>query len=220
MTLFYPEVSGLMVDGMLDTFAQRGQLRQWASLNLRCTMVGNNADCVLAGAIVRGIRRDSAADALLAMIDDQTQVGFNQATGRDGVGMYNSKGYVDSAHEGSVSKTLDYAWNDFCISRVVQITGAKSSLKTFTEKAKTHLNVYDRSIKFFRERDKSRRFESFDKFRWGSGFVEGNPFHYRFSVPHDVQALIALSGATRRLSRSLRMSSPSRRRSTSGATAT
>ncbi|KAL7712620.1 hypothetical protein QTN25_009796 [Entamoeba marina] len=189
LTLFFPEVSNGLVKGTLNVFKQSKHLPQWFSPGHRNCMVGNHANCIIADCIIKGNCSINYKQALEAMINDQIEVKSNEAIGRNGVEHYNKYGYVESSIDGSSSKTLDYSYNDFCIAQVAKILNNQTIYQQYIQKATNYYTLFD-SNHFFKGKDKFGVFDSFDQYRWGNPFVEGNALHYKFSVLHDIQGII------------------------------
>ncbi len=120
------------------------------------------------------------------------------STGRLGFDYYNRLGYVpyDVDIRESVARTLEYAYDDWCIYQLGRKLGKKEKeLKPFREHAMNYKNVFDQETKLMRGRNKDGRFQSpFNPLKWGDAFTEGNAWHYTWSVFHDPEGLIRLMG--------------------------
>jgi len=120
------------------------------------------------------------------------------STGRLGFDYYNRLGYVpyDVDIRESVARTLEYAYDDWCIYQLVRKLGKKEKeLKPFRQRALNYKNVFDPETRLMRGRLKDGRFQSpFNPLKWGDAFTEGNAWHYTWSVFHDPEGLIRLMG--------------------------
>ena len=96
----------------------------------------------------------------------------------------------------SVAKTLEYAYDDWCIYQLGKALGKKGKeLKPFLEHAMNYRNVFDPETRLMRGRNQDGTFQSpFNPLKWGDAFTEGNAWHYTWSVFHDPEGLIRLMG--------------------------
>ncbi|MBA7584013.1 hypothetical protein ES708_25965 [subsurface metagenome] len=96
----------------------------------------------------------------------------------------------------NVARTLEYAFNDFCIYQLGKALGKpKKEIEIFAKHAMNYKNVFDKETNLMRGRNKDGTFQSpFNPFKWGDAFTEGNSWHYTWSVFHDMQGLIGLMG--------------------------
>jgi len=154
-------------------------------------MIGYHSVSAIADALVKGTTDIDAAKALEAMVSTST-VGYY-----DGLDSYMSLGYVaEDKSPNSVSKTLEYAYDDWCIAQVAALAGDATVASNYTERAGSFINNFDPGTGFMRPRlsDGSfrREFDPLDTH--GQGFIEGNAWTYSLFVPHDVEKLISLMG--------------------------
>ena len=111
------------------------------------------------------------------------------------------KGYIPSETMGtSVSTTLEYAYDDWCIAQLAQKLGRTDVYNDFLKRSANWRNVYDASIGFMRPRLNDGSFrKNFDVLETdGQGFIEGNAWNYSLYVPHDPAALIRLMGGEKK----------------------
>jgi predicted alpha-1,2-mannosidase len=111
------------------------------------------------------------------------------------------KGYIPSESSGtSVSTTLEYAYDDWCIAQLAQKLGRTDVYSDFFKRSANWRNVYDASIDFMRPRLNDGSFrKNFDVLETdGQGFIEGNAWNYSLYVPHDPAALIKLMGGEKK----------------------
>jgi len=204
--LLYPEISGQITQGILNAYRESGWLPQWSSPGNRNAMIGNHAFSILADAWVKNVRAFDVKEAVNAMIHDAHNRGGGM--GRHGYEYYDRLGYVPVQTPEKIpdatSKTLEYAYDDYCAAILAHAAGRDAEAARFTRASKNYANVYDASTGFMRGRkeDGSWR-EPFDPYEWGGPFVEGNAWQWTWSVMHDVPALIKLSGGDEAFSRKL-----------------
>ena len=111
---------------------------------------------------------------------------------------YNRLGYVpyDVKINESVARTLEYAYNDWCIYQFGKALGKSlRELRPYRERAMNYRNVFDPETRLMRGRLKDGKFQSpFNPFKWGDAFTEGNSWHWTWCVFHDPEGLIQLMG--------------------------
>ncbi|HJU25902.1 MAG TPA: GH92 family glycosyl hydrolase, partial [Rhodanobacteraceae bacterium] len=175
--------------GILPVWAYEG-LETWC-------MIGYHAVPVIADAYMKGIRGFDADAALEAMVASATYAPYGDL--RD----YMRLGYVPEDREPeSVSKTLEYAFDDWTIARMAKAMGRNDVAENFERRARDWRNVFDPSTGFARPRLADRKFrEPFDPARAGgdSGFTEGNSWQYSWYEPQDVGGLIRELGGDDKL---------------------
>ena len=96
----------------------------------------------------------------------------------------------------SVARTLEYAYDDWCIFQLGKALGkTKRELEPYRRRALNYRNVFDPQTRLMRGRNSDGTFQSpFNPFKWGDAFTEGNSWHYTWSVFHDPKGLIRLMG--------------------------
>lgn len=154
-------------------------------------MIGYHSASVLADAIVKGNVDFDAEHALDAAVETAKVRYF------DGIGAYMDMGYVPEDVSGaSVSKTLEYAYDDWAIAQAAKKLGKDDIYKEFMKRSENYKNVYDESIGFMRPRLKDGSFKKqFDELdTHGQGFIEGNSWNYSLYVPHDPAEMIKMMG--------------------------
>ena len=197
--LMYPTMGQWMQEGLVNTWLESGFLPEWASPGHRNCMVGNNSASIVADAYLKGLRGydiDALWDALMHGIGAvHPEV---SSTGRLGYEYYNDLGYIpyDVGIKESVARTLEYAYDDWCIYRLGKALGKpKDEIEVFADRAMYYHNVFDPETKLMRGRLEDGYFqEPFSPLKWGDAFTEGNSWHYTWSVFHDPQGLINLMG--------------------------
>ena len=199
LNLMYPSENVKIQEGLANTYKESGFLPEWASPGHRGCMVGNNSASVVADAYLSGLRGYDMETLWQAVVHG-TQAVHPQvnSTGRLGYEYYNKLGYVpyDVKINESVARTLEYAYDDWCIYQLGKALGKSArELKPFAKRAMNYQKMFDKETKLMRGRLKNGKFQSpFNPLKWGDAFTEGNAWHYTWSVFHDPQGLIQLMG--------------------------
>ena len=200
MNLVYPEQSAKVQQGWENDYLESGFLPEWASPGHRDCMVGNNSASVVADAYLKGIREGYDIETLWeALVHDAHAVHPNVvSSGRLGWQYYDSLGYVpcDIRIRESAARTLEYAYDDWCIYRLGQELGkSEEELAPYAKAALNYRNLYDAEYRLMNGRRTDGEFRRpFSSLKWGGDFTEGNSLHYTWSVFHDIQGLIDLMG--------------------------
>jgi len=197
-TLMYPDLSSKIMEGLANTYMESGWLPEWASPGHRDCMIGSNSASLITDAYMKGIRGYNIDTLYKAIIKNTLGPGPVSSVGRLGADYYNSIGYVpyDAGINENAARTLEYAYADFCISRLAAKL-KKSSAETglYEKRAMNYKNVFDPGRKLMRGRNKDGSFQSpFSPYKWGDAFTEGNSWHYTWSVFQDISGLMKLMG--------------------------
>lgn len=199
LNLMYPTMSKEMQEGLINTYKESGFFPEWASPGHRGCMVGNNSASVLVDAYVKGIKVDDLETLYKGLIHGTENVHPTvSSTGRLGHEYYNKLGYVpyDVKINENAARTLEYAYNDWCIYQIAKDLGRpKKELDLYAKRAMNYKNLFDKETKLMRGKNKDGKFMApFFPLKWGDAFTEGNSWHYTWSVFHDPQGLIDLMG--------------------------
>ncbi|MFE0501239.1 GH92 family glycosyl hydrolase [Lysobacter soli] len=175
-----------------------GVLPVWAFHGLETwCMIGYHAVPVIADAYMKGIRGYDANEALDAMVASASYGPY------DGIAQYMQLGYVPIDEEGeAASKTLEYAFDDWTISRMADEMGRDDVAKQFGKRATNWQHAFDESTGFMRARKRDGSFrEPFDPSAsgYGTDYTEGNAWQYSWYVPQDVAGLAAAHGGENKL---------------------
>jgi predicted alpha-1,2-mannosidase len=196
--ILFPEISGQIMQGMLNAYDQSGYLPSWLSPGHRDCMIGNHAFSLFADAWVKGVRNFDGEKALAAMVHDaNTQAPENcKSIGRDGAEFYKKIGYAPYPEiKEATAKTLEYAYDDFCAAVMAKSLGKTAEQEAFAKSAMNYTNVLDEKIGFVRGRKADGTWgDNFDPTEWGGPFTEGNSWHWTWSVFQDVPGLIKRLG--------------------------
>jgi putative alpha-1,2-mannosidase len=175
----------------LAMYDEGGLLPIWplASNETYC-MIGNHSIPVIVDAYAKGIRDFDAEKALKAM---KAAVNRNQF----GLDSYRKNGAVlaDEEHE-SVSKTLEYAYDDWCIAQFAKMLGKENDYHEFIKRAQYWKNVFNPENSFMQGRVNGGWFTPFKPTDVNNNYTEGNSWQYSFLVPQDVEGLMARMGGT------------------------
>ena len=199
LNVMYPSMNEKMQAGLVNAYKESGFLPEWASPGHRGCMVGNNSASIVADAYLCGLKNYDAETLWKAVVHGANAVHPTvSSTGRLGYEYYNKLGYVpyDVKINENVARTLEYAYDDWCIYEFGKALGkSKKELEPFRKRAFNYRNVFDSETKLMRGRLKNGKFQSpFSPLKWGDAFTEGNAWHYTWSVFHDPAGLIQLMG--------------------------
>lgn len=199
LNVMYPSMNEKMQAGLVNAYKESGFLPEWASPGHRGCMVGNNSASIVADAYLCGLKNYDAETLWQAVVHGASAVHPTvSSTGRLGYEYYNKLGYVpyDVKINENVARTLEYAYDDWCIYEFGKALGkSKKELEPFRKRAFNYRNVFDNESKLMRGRLKNGKFQSpFSPLKWGDAFTEGNAWHYTWSVFHDPAGLIQLMG--------------------------
>lgn len=192
--LIQPDRNNNMIKSMLAHYNQsvHGMLPVWSHYaNENWCMIGYHAVSVIADAIAKGVGDFDYSRALAAAVSTANVPYFG------GLADYTTYGYVPAdKHTSSVSKTLEYAYDDWCISRIAAVAGDTVAENTFLHRAQSYVNVYDSATGFMRPRLSNGSFRAdFDPMdTHGQGFIEGNAWNYGLYVPHCIEHMVDMMG--------------------------
>ena len=194
MNLTQPDRASDMVHSMLAHADQsvHGMLPIWSHYaNENWCMIGYHAVSVLADAAATHVPNVPLDRALAASVRTASVPYF------DGLGAYLEHGYVpDDLSHSSVSKTLELAYDDWCIARLAEAAGRTDVTQEFDRRAGSYAAVWDARSGFMRPRLSDGTFrKDFDPLdTHGQGFIEGNAWNYGLYVPHVVDSIVAWHG--------------------------
>lgn len=201
--ILQPKRNADMVESMLAHYDQsvHGMLPVWSHYaNENWCMIGYHSASVIADAIVKG-NADFDKDYALEAMANTARVGYY-----DGLKYYMDMGYVPEDKNGaSVSKTLEYAYDDWAIAQAAKKLGREDIYQEFSKRAENYRNVYDAASGFMRPRLSDGSFKKeFDPLdTHGQGFIEGNAWNYSLYVPHAPREMIELMGGKERFTQYL-----------------
>jgi predicted alpha-1,2-mannosidase len=173
----------------LAQYEQGGRLPVWElAANETDCMIGYHSVSVIADAYLKGIGGFDAERALEAMVHSATLDHF-------GLEAYRRDGFIGADQEGeSVSKTLEYAYDDWTIARMAEALGDKETAGEFYRRSLAWRHLFDPETKFFRPRRNGQWLTPYDPRRVDFNHTEANGWQYRFAVPHHVRELVKSQG--------------------------
>ena len=189
MTLIEPNLVNGMVFSMLDMYDIDGKFAIWPlwGMDVDC-MIGYHSASVIADAWLRGIRGFDGEKALKAMIESSNSY--------PATGWYNEYGYIPSdLSPQSVSMTLEYAYDDWCIARMAEALGHRDIAAEYDLRARRWRNLFDPSTGFMRGKDSEGNWRApFDPTGSSRDYTEAIAWQYRHFITHDVAGFAALMG--------------------------
>jgi predicted alpha-1,2-mannosidase len=194
LNLIQPKVNADMIESMLAHYDQsvHHMLPIWSHYaNENWCMIGYHSVSVLADAMLKGNTGFDYSRALKAAVSTSNQRFY------EGLGAYIDNQYVPEDLSGnSVSKTLEYAYDDWCIAQMAKKLGQDSLFAIYQKRSNYYENQFDSSIGFMRPRMSDGSFKKeFDVLSThGQGFIEGNAWNYSLYVPQNPRSLIELMG--------------------------
>jgi len=204
MNIIEPTRDRDMARSMLAHYDQSPEhmLPVWSHYgNENWCMIGYHSVSVLADAIVTGNLTGSEANTALDTMVQTAHTGYY-----DGISWYEKLGYVpEDKNSTSVSKTLEYAYDDWAIAQAAQKLGRTAVYNEFIKRSQNWRNVWDPSVRFMRPKDSSGKFlPNFDAQKTeGQGFIEGNAWNYSLFVPQDPEGLATVMGGKAKLAKYL-----------------
>ena len=188
-TLIEKKRTADFINTFLKQYEQGGRLPVWelASNETDC-MIGYHSVSVMADAMAKGItgfdyEKAFAAAKHSAMLDHL------------GLDAYKRQGFIsmDDEHE-SVSKTLEYAYDDWCIAQMAQILNKKEDYEYFMKRSQSWKNIFDWETGFMRPKKNGGWDKPFDPREINNNYTEGNSWQYSFFVPQDIPGMIEAYG--------------------------
>lgn len=177
------------INTFLKQYEQGGRLPVWelASNETDC-MIGYHSVSVMADAMAKGIKGFDYEKAFEAS---------KASAMRDVLGLeaYKRQGFIsmDDDHE-SVSKTIEYAYDDWCIAQMAKILDKKEEYEYFMKRSQNWKNIFDWNTKFMRPKKNGGWDKPFDPREVNNNFTEGNSWQYSFFVPQDIPGMIEAYG--------------------------
>ncbi|MCP9494807.1 MAG: GH92 family glycosyl hydrolase [Pyrinomonadaceae bacterium MAG19_C2-C3] len=220
LLLIEPERVPDMITSLLQMYDEGGWMPKWPNPTYSNIMIGTHADSVIADAYVKGFRGFNLDKAYAAMYKnamtppdgDAANKWLDRAPwtayeGRGGLTWYKTLGYVpqDKTDE-SVSRTLEFAYNDFCVAQIAKAVGKNDDYAMLMKRSRNYKNLYDPATGFMRPKKSDG---TWDEASWASredrkpGFTEGSPWTYLFCEMQDIPGMIALMGGEQKFNAKL-----------------
>jgi len=188
-TLIERERSNDFILSMLDMYEKGGLLPVWelAGNETNC-MIGYHAVSVIADAYIKGVDNYNARMAYDAMRKSSLQDHF-------GLDAFRRYGYIPADKSGSsISRTLEYAYDDWCIARMAKLLDQEDDYRKYLERAQYYKNIFDPETGFLRGKRNAMFTQPFDPMEVNFMLTEANTWQYTFYVPHDISGLMELMG--------------------------
>lgn len=199
-TYLQPERVSDMIQCFLHFYEQNGALPLWNLYGWETDMmIGYHAVPVIVDAYLKGIGDFDPVKALEACVTTANRDDYRS------IGFYKEKGYVASDHENwSMSKTMEYAYDDYCIARMAEAMGEKEIADEFYRRSQNYRNVFNPETSFMQPRDSKGNFiPNYDPEAYIEDICESNGWQYYWSVAHDIDGLIELTGGETRFAERL-----------------
>lgn len=200
-----PERTNDMIKSFLAFFEQHGRLPLWPLWGGETEMmIGYHAVPVIVDAYLKGIGDFDAEQALNACVVSADMDSYR------GLGLYKKHGYIpynityDNSENWSLSKTLEYAYDDYCIARMAEKMGKKDIAERFYTRAQNYKNLYNPASGFMQPLDDKGVFiKNFNPDDYTEYICESNAWHYLWSVQHDTKGLMELMGGQKKFEEKL-----------------
>lgn len=188
-TIIEQDKTNDFINTFLAKYDEGGIMPMWdLAGNYTDCMIGYHAVPVVADAYLKGIRDYDTEKAFEAMKHSATRDKF-------GLEAYKKYGFIPVDEESeSVSKTLEYAYDDWTIAQMAKAMGKSEDYKTYIQRAQYYKNVFDPETQFMRGRFRNTWFAPFDPYEVNFNYTEANSWQYSFYVPQDVSGFIKLLG--------------------------
>ena len=182
------------INTFLAKYDEGGIMPIWdLSANYTGCMIGYHGVPVIADAYLKGIRGYDTEKSLKAMKHSANQNHL-------GLKAYKELGFIPVEEESeSVSKTLEYAYDDWTIAQMAKTMNKEEDYKTFIQRAQNYKNIFDPETSFMRGRFKNTWFSPFDPYEVNFNYTEANAWQYSFYVPQDISGFTKLLGGKAQL---------------------
>ncbi|MCB0820820.1 MAG: GH92 family glycosyl hydrolase, partial [Bacteroidetes bacterium] len=186
--ILFPQKQRDFIRSFLSMYQQGGRLPVWElAANETDCMIGYHSVPVIVDSWFKGIRDFDSKLALEAMVKSSTWKHL-------GLPEYMDHGYLAIEDEPeSVSKTLEYAYDDWCIARFADEMGNKEQAREYYLRSQGWKHLFDQTVGskngFMRPRNNGAWLEPFDPFEVNNHYTEANSWQYSFFVPHDLKGL-------------------------------
>lgn len=209
LSILYPEQTGDMIQSLIDKYEQGGWLPIFPCWNSYTSeMIGDHCASLIADAYQKGIRNFNVYKAYEALRKNafeqpETYSEYKDGKGRRALKSYLQYGYIpledsvkEAFHHGEqVSRTLEYAYDDFALSVLADSLGAKDDVDELRKRSQFYRNVIDPRTGYAQGRYADGSFlKEKNAFQFCSFITEGYPSHYSWYVPHDVYGLMECMG--------------------------
>jgi predicted alpha-1,2-mannosidase len=206
LTLIQKDRQIEMIKSLVDTYEHTGWMPEcWTSGTHGFMQGGTNCDVLIADAAVKGLKGIDFQKAYEAIKKDaDVPSDAPREYGRDS-DEYLRLGYSSSDKWCGSSRTLEYAYNDFCVAQAAKYLGKEDDYKKYLKRSLNCYNLFMNDTKFFWAKNPDGTWvkgfsPTFRIEEWWEGpyFYEGLPWHYSTYVPHDIGGLINRHGGNKK----------------------
>ena len=199
-TYIAPDRVNDMVNSFIAFYKEHGRLPVWNMWGSETDMmIGYHSVPVIADAYLKGFRGFDAQEALDACVATANSDEYR------GIGLYKENGYVPydvadpyNADNWAMSRTLEYAFDDYCIALMAAKMGCDSIADAFIDRSNNWRNQYNANTTFMQPRNSSGEFQpAFTPDEYTPHICESNAWHYMWSVQHNIGGLMELVGKER-----------------------
>ena len=186
-----------MVKSFIAFYEQNGRLPVWNFWGSETDMmIGYHAVPVIVDAYLKGIGDFDAEKALQACVATANIDEYR------GIGSYKTRGFIPfnvtdqyNSENWSLSRTLEYAFDDFCIAEMAKKMGKTDVANEFYKRSQNYRNVFNPATGFMQPIDDKGVFQrDFNPDEYTAHICESNAWHYFWSVQHDINGLVSLTG--------------------------
>jgi putative alpha-1,2-mannosidase len=207
LVLLKPEFSGRLITGLLNAYDEGGWMPKTPNPGETNCMMGTHGDAVVADAYIKGVTNFDVEKAKKAMLQNAYKKGNYITWGRLGILDYIKNGYVPiDLYPESVARTMEFAYDDYCIARFLDKKGDKNEAKELHRRSENFKNVFDPQTKLVRGRKQDGSWahpEDYAISIW-SGYnpvgVRNYKMNYTLFAPQDVPAVMKFVGGADSLS--------------------
>ncbi len=193
MSIINKERTRDWVHTFLNQYKQGGMLPVWElSGNETFCMIGYHSVPVIVDAYKKGIKDFDTNLALEAMLS-------YSKSNRFGIDTYAQKGFLSNVEEHeSVSKTMEYAYDDWCIAEFASMLGKEKIAEEYYKRSLNYRNLFNPATGFFQGKLHASWYTPFDPNEINNFYTEGNAWHYSLAAPHDVHGMMDLMGGEKK----------------------
>jgi predicted alpha-1,2-mannosidase len=189
MSIINKERTRDWIHTFLNQYKHGGMLPVWElSGNETFCMIGYHSVPVIVDAYKKGIKDFDTNLALEAMLN-------YSKSNRFGIDKYAHKGFLSNVEEHeSVSKTMEYAYDDWCIAEFAKMLGKAEIAEEYYKRSLNYRNLYNPATGFFQGKLHASWYTPFDPNEINNFYTEGNAWQYSLAAPHDVDGMKKLMG--------------------------
>ncbi len=216
LQIIAPERVSPMIQSLVQMYEEGGWIPKWPNPSYTNIMIGTHADAVIADAYVNGFRDYNVKKAYEAIRKNATTPPQNDKKsrwkdrgiwqdefgyeGRSGLSNYIEKGFVSSDFTNeSVSRTLEFALDDYCVAQMAKALGHTEDYNTFIKRSENYRNLYHSETGFFRAKHKDGKWHK----NQHEGMTESQNWQYKFCVMQNPNGLIELMGGSENFEKNL-----------------